>query len=75
MIHEVVSAAMNDRDDVPDTISISGQINCRADLEGLPDVSFPLTGLNTVHIDIFTTTYELYFNVLPGFSVQLRSSN
>lgn len=51
MIHEVVSAAMYDRDDVPDTISISGQINCRADLEGLPDVSFPLTGLNTAHIE------------------------
>lgn len=51
MIHEVVSAAMYDRDDVPDTISISGQINCRADLEGLPDVSFPLTSLNTAHIE------------------------
>ncbi|XP_057868146.2 AP-5 complex subunit mu isoform X2 [Cryptomeria japonica] len=51
MIHELVSAAMYDRDDVPDVISISGQINCRADLEGLPDVSLPLTGMNAAHVE------------------------
>ncbi|KAF2287782.1 hypothetical protein GH714_002707 [Hevea brasiliensis] len=38
-IHEIVHAAMYDRDDISDTISIAGQINCRAELEGLPDVS------------------------------------
>lgn len=51
-IHEIVHAAMYDRDEIPDSISISGQINCRAELEGLPDVSFPLTGLNTNHIEV-----------------------
>eukprot|EP00252_Welwitschia_mirabilis_P024482 TRINITY_DN7286_c0_g1_i1.p1 TRINITY_DN7286_c0_g1~~TRINITY_DN7286_c0_g1_i1.p1 ORF type:complete len:534 (+),score=102.62 TRINITY_DN7286_c0_g1_i1:113-1603(+) len=51
MIHEVITAAMYDRDDVPDAICISGQINCRADLEGLPDVSFPLSGLNAARIE------------------------
>lgn len=53
-IHEVVHAAMYDRDEIPDSISISGQINCRAELEGLPDVSFPLTGLNSDHIEILS---------------------
>ncbi|KAL5541720.1 hypothetical protein UlMin_009430 [Ulmus minor] len=50
-IHEIVNAAMYDRDEIPDSLSISGQINCRAELEGLPDVSFPLTGLNTNKIE------------------------
>ncbi|CAI8610544.1 unnamed protein product [Vicia faba] len=50
--HEIVHAALYDRDEIPDNISISGQINCRADLEGLPDVSFPLTGLNMGNIEV-----------------------
>lgn len=50
-IHETVHAAMYDREDIPDSISISGQVNCRAELEGLPDVSFPLTGLNTARVE------------------------
>ncbi|XP_042518437.1 AP-5 complex subunit mu isoform X1 [Macadamia integrifolia] len=53
-IHETVYAAMYDRDEIPDIISISGQINCRAELEGLPDVSFPLAGLNTSHIEVLS---------------------
>ncbi|KAK1316726.1 hypothetical protein QJS10_CPA05g00916 [Acorus calamus] len=53
-IHEVVYAAMYDRDDIPDTLSISGQINCRAELEGLPDVSFPTTGLTSAHIEVLS---------------------
>ncbi|KAL5984541.1 AP-5 complex subunit mu [Asimina triloba] len=54
MIHESIYAAMYDRDEIPDVISISGQVNCRAELEGLPDVSFPLTGLNTAHIEVLS---------------------
>lgn len=50
-VHETVHAAMYDRDEIPDSISISGQVNCRADLEGLPDVSFPLTGLDTARVE------------------------
>ncbi|CAL5198798.1 unnamed protein product [Lathyrus oleraceus] len=50
--HEIVHAALYDRDEIPDNISVSGQINCRADLEGLPDVSFPLTGLNTANLEV-----------------------
>lgn len=53
-IHETVHAAMYDRDEIPDSISISGQINCRAELEGLPDVSFPLTGLNMASIEVLS---------------------
>ncbi|KAI5349664.1 PREDICTED: AP-5 complex subunit [Prunus dulcis] len=49
-VHETVHAAMYDRDEIPDSISISGQINCRADLEGLPDVSFPLKD----HIEVLS---------------------
>ncbi|XAR57161.1 hypothetical protein NMG60_11025204 [Bertholletia excelsa] len=49
-IHEAVHAAMYDRDDIPDSISISGQVNCRAELEGLPDVSFPMIGLDTARV-------------------------
>lgn len=51
-IHEIVHAALYDRDEIPDIISVSGQINCRAELEGLPDVSFPLTGLNTANLEV-----------------------
>lgn len=50
-IHETVNAAMYDRDEIPDSVSVAGQINCRAELEGLPDVSFPLAGLSTAHIE------------------------
>ncbi|XP_073119082.1 AP-5 complex subunit mu isoform X2 [Henckelia pumila] len=50
-IHETVHASMYDRDEIPDSIIISGQVNCRAELEGLPDVSFPLTGLDTSRIE------------------------
>ena len=50
--HETIYASMYDRDDIPDVISISGQVNCRAELEGLVDVSFPLTGLDAAHIDV-----------------------
>ncbi|KAI8561493.1 hypothetical protein RHMOL_Rhmol04G0344500 [Rhododendron molle] len=53
-IHEAVNAAMYDRDEIPDVISISGQVNCRAELEGLPDVSFPMTGLDTAHIEVLS---------------------
>ncbi|XVE81989.1 hypothetical protein DITRI_Ditri15bG0111000 [Diplodiscus trichospermus] len=50
-IHETLHAAMYDRDEIPDSLSVSGQINCRAELEGLPDVSFPLTGLSTSKVE------------------------
>lgn len=36
---------MYDRDEIPDSILVSGQINCRAELEGMPDVSLPLNEL------------------------------
>ncbi|KAK4795521.1 hypothetical protein SAY86_027847 [Trapa natans] len=50
-VHEMVNAAMYDRDEIPDNIFISGQINCRAELEGLPDVSLPLNELAMSHIE------------------------
>lgn len=53
-IHETVHAAMYDRDEIPDSLSIAGQINCRAELEGLPDVSIPLTGMNMAHIEVLS---------------------
>ncbi|KAK9086646.1 hypothetical protein Syun_029040 [Stephania yunnanensis] len=53
-IHEIVNAAMYDRDEIPDSISISGHVSCRAELEGLPDVSFPLTGLSTSRIEVLS---------------------
>ncbi|KAI3975718.1 hypothetical protein MKX01_023144 [Papaver californicum] len=53
-IHETVYAAMYDRDDIPDSISVSGQVNCRAELEGLPDVSLPLNGLSTSHLEVLS---------------------
>ena len=51
-IHESVYASMYDQDEIPDAISVSGQVNCRAELEGLPDVSFPLMGLKSAHVEI-----------------------
>ncbi|XP_035831572.1 AP-5 complex subunit mu isoform X2 [Helianthus annuus] len=53
-IHEIVNAAMYDRDEIPDSISVLGQVNCRAELEGLPDVLFPLTGLDSKRIEILS---------------------
>lgn len=53
-IHETVHAAMYDRDEIPDFVSISGQVNCRAELEGLPDVSFPLSGLESAHVELLS---------------------
>ncbi|KAJ6790734.1 AP-5 complex subunit mu [Iris pallida] len=53
-IHETIYASLYDRDDILDAISISGQVNCRAELEGLPDVSFPLTGLKSAHVEILS---------------------
>ncbi|KAL8216526.1 hypothetical protein R6Q57_023363 [Mikania cordata] len=53
-IHEIVNAAMYDRDEIPDSLSILGQVNCRAELEGLPDVLFPLTGLDSRRIEILS---------------------
>ncbi|XP_022740434.1 AP-5 complex subunit mu-like [Durio zibethinus] len=53
-IHETLHAAMYDRDETPDSLSVSGQINCRAELEGLPDVAFPLTGLSTAKIEVLS---------------------
>lgn len=51
-IHETIYASMYDRDEIPDVISVSGQVNCRAELEGLPDVSFPLMGLKSANAEL-----------------------
>ncbi|CAI0466484.1 unnamed protein product [Linum tenue] len=53
-VHETINAAMYDRDDISDTISVAGQINCRAELDGLPDVSLPLTGLNKSNVEVLS---------------------
>ncbi|XP_076940618.1 AP-5 complex subunit mu-like [Bidens hawaiensis] len=53
-VHETVNAAMYDRDEIPDSLSILGQVNCRAELEGLPDILFPLTGLDSKRIEILS---------------------
>ncbi|XP_015062753.1 AP-5 complex subunit mu [Solanum pennellii] len=53
-IHETVHAAMYDRDEIPDSKKISGQVNCRAELEGLPDVMFPLIGLDTARVELLS---------------------
>lgn len=53
-IHETVHAALYDRDEIPDSISVSGQINCRAELEGLPDVSLPLAGLSKENLEVLS---------------------
>lgn len=53
-IHDTVHAAMYDRDEIPDSITISGQVNCRAELEGLPDVSLPLNWLNSARVESLT---------------------
>ncbi|KAG0466819.1 hypothetical protein HPP92_017803 [Vanilla planifolia] len=53
-IHETVHAAMYDRDEIQDVVLISGQVNCRAELEGLPDVSLLLTGLRAANVDVLS---------------------
>lgn len=53
-VHEVINAAMYDRDEIPDTLLVLGQVNCRAELEGLPDVLFPLTGLDSKKIEVLS---------------------
>lgn len=45
---------MYDRDEISDIISISGQVNCRAELEGLPDVSVPLIGLKSANVEVMS---------------------
>uniref|UniRef100_A0ACD5XSB5 Uncharacterized protein n=1 Tax=Avena sativa TaxID=4498 RepID=A0ACD5XSB5_AVESA len=51
---ETINAALYDRDDVPDFLSVSGQVTCRAELEGLPDVSLPLTGLKAARVEVLS---------------------
>lgn len=53
-VHEVVTAALYDRDDVEDSISLSGEILCRLDLEGLPEVSLQLLTPSTSRFDSLT---------------------
>lgn len=53
-IYETINAAMYDHDEIPDSLSITGQVNCRAELEGLPDVSFPMTGLNSSRVEVLS---------------------
>ncbi|KAH7279226.1 hypothetical protein KP509_37G011400 [Ceratopteris richardii] len=53
-VSEMVSAALYDRDNVPDSISIAGQVNCRAELEGLPDVTIPFSYPNSTKLESFT---------------------
>lgn len=53
-VHETVNAAMYDRDEIQDTLSVSGLVNCRAELEGLPDVSFPLVGMHTSRTEVIS---------------------
>lgn len=54
MTQETISAALYDREDIPDSFSILGQINCRAELEGLPDVQLPLIGLKSAKAEILS---------------------
>ncbi|EAZ20705.1 AP-5 complex subunit mu [Oryza sativa Japonica Group] len=49
---ETLNAALYDRDDVQDFLSVSGQVTCRAELEGLPDVSLPLSGLKAARVEV-----------------------
>ncbi|KAG8048835.1 hypothetical protein GUJ93_ZPchr0009g760 [Zizania palustris] len=49
---ETLNAALYDRDDMQDFLSVSGQVTCRADLEGLPDVSLPLSELKAAHLEV-----------------------
>ncbi|XP_024365716.1 AP-5 complex subunit mu [Physcomitrium patens] len=53
-VHEVVTAALYDRDDVKDSISLTGEVLCRLDLEGLPEVSVQLITPATSSFDSLT---------------------
>lgn len=53
-LHEVVTAALYDRDDVQDSISLAGEVLCRLDLEGLPEVSLQLLTPESSTIDSLT---------------------
>lgn len=53
-VHEVVSAALYDRDDVEDTISLAGEVLCRVDLEGLPEISLQLHSPSSSNFDALT---------------------
>jgi AP-5 complex subunit mu-1 len=53
-VHEVVTAALYDRDDVQDSISLAGEVLCRLDLEGLPEVSLQLLTPASSTIDSLT---------------------
>ncbi|KAJ7564566.1 hypothetical protein O6H91_02G023100 [Diphasiastrum complanatum] len=53
-LHEVITAALYDRDDVADVISLGGQVLCRADLEGLPDITLPLSCPTSAQFDALT---------------------
>ncbi|KAJ4778106.1 hypothetical protein LUZ62_062363 [Rhynchospora pubera] len=54
MTQETINAALYDREDIPDSFSISGQINCRAELEGLPDVQLPLIGVKPAKVKMLS---------------------
>jgi AP-5 complex subunit mu-1 len=51
---EEVTAALYDRDDVEDSISLAGQLLCRADMEGLPEISLQLHCPSSSHFDAIT---------------------
>lgn len=53
-VHEVVTAALYDRDDVQDSISLAGEVLCRLDLEGLPEVSLQLLTPSSSTVDSLT---------------------
>lgn len=53
-ISETIDAAMYDRYEIPDSLSVTGQVNCRAELEGLPDVSFPMTGMSNASVELLS---------------------
>ncbi|KAJ3681070.1 hypothetical protein LUZ60_015559 [Juncus effusus] len=52
LTHETLNASLYDREEIPDYFSISGQVNCRAELEGLPDIQLPLTGFKPAKAEI-----------------------
>ncbi|GAB2210322.1 hypothetical protein Droror1_Dr00015586 [Drosera rotundifolia] len=53
-IYETIDAAMYDRYEIPDSLSVTGQVNCRAELEGLPDVSFRMTGMSNASVELLS---------------------
>lgn len=56
-VEEVVTAALYDQDDVADVISCGGQVLCRADVEGLPEIVLPLGCPSSSH-QPYTVTYH-----------------